>query len=226
MSAPMVLAILDDRKTQTRRIIKPEHLKGTMCAHDILSNLGPQLLKQAATYCPHGQVGDQLWVKETYRHFGNSMTAGKTSALILYRADNRSRTISLENPPTEKWWNSGKSPWKPSIFMPRWASRITLEITDVRVERLQDISEEDAKTEGVHVGQRVFLDDPHRCRNCDKDRALHIGVAMGCPQGLGTVFDASTYRGGYKFLWNSINGKDSWDLNPWCWCLSFRRIKP
>ena len=90
--------------------------------------------------------------------------------------------------------DSGK--WKPSIFMPRWASRITLEITAVRVERVQEIGNDDAKTEGA---------DP--------------------AQGVGWACKDTTYQVGFKMLWQSINGYDSWDANPWVWVVEFKRIE-
>jgi hypothetical protein len=124
----MVRAILDGRKTQTRRTVKPEHLKGSQSVHDVLHLLGPQLLAEASLYCPYGQAGDQLWVKETF-----TLDFIGPRNVVVFRVDEPDANCK----------------WKPSIFMRRIYSRITLEITNVRVERLHEISEEDARAEGV-----------------------------------------------------------------------------
>lgn len=97
--------------------------------------------------------------------------------------------------------------WRPSIHMPRWASRITLEVTDVRLERLQDISEEDAKAEGVAT----------RCL-AEPDESPECSVGFRNPDG----FALDNFRS----LWDAINGAESWDANPWVWVVSFRRLQP
>ena len=183
MFAPMVQAILAGNKTQTRREIKVPAVEGA-----------------TAKGCKYGTVGDQLWVRETFRHFGNKSEGGKNFALVTYRQDGISLEIEVENPPVEKWWNTGYAPWKPPIFMPRAASRITLEITGIRVERLQDISEGDAQAEGVVLGEdRSFSHAEH---------GLHY----------------TPYRTAYSALWERINGPGSWAKNPLCWVISFKKI--
>lgn len=189
-SGPMVRALLAGTKTQTRRIVKDQD------PFDDFETLPPL----SATFgpCPCGEAGDRLWVKETFR----------------LRADQD------DKPPREDWWKSGAwydaaeprpfpsgcggGPGKlrPSIFMPRWASRITLEISDVRVERLQAITEEDAKAEGVEA------------RRTDED-----------------CWSDGTYRSAYEYLWGEINGWDGqpgakapWPSNPWVWALTFKRL--
>jgi hypothetical protein len=156
-SGPMVRAILEGRKTQTRRTVKVVsgrggvslvHLPGAPGIYEHLDYDGAGLVhfqpERQAKFCPYGQPGDRLWVRET---FGYLVNAGRRT---VYRAD---------GDPSDRF--SGEAiagmKWKPSIFMRRSESRITLEVTDVRVERLQDISEEDAKAEGVgfHVGGPV-----------------------------------------------------------------------
>ena len=128
-SAPMVRALLAGTKTQTRRIIKPQHLAFfNQDAAAMLSDWNERPL-------PYGQPGDRLWVRETFGHFECNQHF-KPGCNVYYRADGN--CLELE-------------PWRPSIHMPRWASRITLEITSVRVERLQDISEADAIAEGVYT---------------------------------------------------------------------------
>jgi hypothetical protein len=177
MSGENIHPILDGSKMQTRREIKVPVVEGA-----------------TAKDCKYGTVGDQLWIKETFRHFGNKFEGGKNFALVTYRQDGISQEIEVENPPVEKWWNTGNKPWKPSIFMPRWASRITLEITGIRVERLQEISEDDAKAEGTK------------------------------PSIVGAALDHLKYRAGYQSLWERINGKGSWAKNPLCWVISFKKI--
>ena len=117
-SAPMVRAILDGNKTQTRRVVKlkPDYMETFL------------RLPNKVACCPYGQPGGRLWVRETFEDCESAL-----HSCVLYRADGGT-------PGTK---------WTPSIHMPRWASRITLEITGVRVERLQDISEEDAISEGT-----------------------------------------------------------------------------
>lgn len=127
LSAPEVLAILDGHKTQTRRIVKPQADCNATALDHTESGACVTLAMRAGMYsfpCPYGAPGDRLWVRETFNHCAYKP---------FYRAD---------GPMHEDW------KWKPSIHMPRWASRITLEITAIRVEQLQDITEEDAKAEG------------------------------------------------------------------------------
>ena len=173
-SGQMVRAILDGRKKQTRRVVKNPEYMGCLtgdCPHDTRSECIAEITVFGATKCPYGIEMDRLWVRETF-----AAPWGRSG--VFYRADDK------------KEYDGN---WRPSIFMPRWASRITLEITEVRVERLQDISEEDAESEGTKY-----------------------------PAGGPT----SCYRMGYSWLWESINGKGSWDENPWVWCITFKRIKP
>lgn len=145
-SAPMVRAILEGRKTQTRRVINPQPTGRGSSDGKSETTLHYELL-YGAIKCPFGQIGDQIWVRENYRT-DRQVDSAKPSELskgepILYEADSVFRTYGCH--PLE--W--GKQ--RPSIFMPRWASRIQLEITGVRVERLQEISEEDAQAEGCDI---------------------------------------------------------------------------
>lgn len=142
----MVRAILDGRKTQTRRIIKPQpegtlsgSLSGMWLSRPLNGLLLPKI-EDIAIHCPFGVVGDRIWVRETWAEAGASALD-----LKLYRANYPAHVPThYENvPPAED------VRWTPSIHMPRWASRILLEITDVRVEQLNDISEEDARSEGI-----------------------------------------------------------------------------
>lgn len=182
----MVRAILDGRKTQTRRIVNPQPELSERAgfvwkgyAYGLgYDNLGTQR-NFARHNCPYGQPGDRLWVREAFSAMGDK---SRQASPIFYRADRATD-------------NCG---WTPSIHMPRWASRILLEITDVRVERLQDISEEDAASEGAP---------------CEIGR-LEAAI-------LGTQ---ASYRKGFIRLWESINGEGSWIENPWVWVIEFKRI--
>ena len=182
-SAPMVRALLNGSKTQTRRVVKPQHLKFfDQSAVDMLGAWDKRPL-------PYGQPGDRLWVRETWWH-------DEEDNSIIYRVDANSDIVDVNKHET----GLAKYNWRPSIFMPRAASRITLEITAVRVERLQDISGADAQAEGIVP---------------DGDGGWHLA-------------DTRHYMGdpisSYASLWEYINGADSWDLNPWVWVIEFKKV--
>lgn len=226
MGAPMVRAILDGRKTQTRRIMRaPAPFVEADDGIDVLWVTGQ--LK-----CPYGVVGDRLWVREAFRVVGWDEGGDVT---VAYLADGASSTVRADVDDFDVWverqssrmmksgarmmqhdldlnavpadgWRDAvwiempdgiEVPATPSIHMPRWASRITLTITDVRVQRLQDITEDDATAEGVH-----------RCGEMTKSRTDHA-------KGL--------HRCSFADLFDSINGEDAWDANPWVWALTFKR---
>lgn len=187
MSAPMVRAILDGRKTQTRRVANTgfyaidENVHGQATA----TREREKLLSR----CPHGVPGDRLWVRETYTMAQRIMSLAYTPC---YRAD--------EGVTENNTMPDGKFPWKwtPAIHMRREHSRITLEVTGVRLERVRKISEEDAKAEGI------------------------VEPARGFPFGPGP----RAYAGLYSDLWDSLNGARGfgWDKNPFVWVLEFKRI--
>lgn len=193
-SAPMVRAILEGRKTQTRRVVKPQpqecgfgrnavvnpYCTGTKWPLAYYERRGECWNSSDPLKCPYGAPGDQLWVRETWAPLPGGPCTKENG--VVYRAD--------QHP--DNWL------WKSSIHMPRWASRITLEIEAVRVERLNDISEEDAKAEGV----------------ADRTVDLSRGVTT------------RPYQMAYSLLWESIHGTSSWDANPWVWVIQFRRVKP
>lgn len=138
--------------------------------------------------CPYGQPGDRLWVRETWQ-------SAPLRGVFAYRADPMWSGVPAPTP-------DGR--WRPSIHMPRCASRITLEITGVRVERLRDINEDDAIAEGIQPAAltghwRLY----GRGANGDMDRSPRVS---------------------YRSLWESINGQGSWDANPWVWVIEFRRV--
>ena len=187
-SAPMVRALLAGTKTQTRRIIKPQHLAFfNQDAAAMLSDWNERPL-------PYGKTGDRLWVREAWglHAYGDDtdwLKGGCTAMdlddhVIAYRAD----------------WGPLQDGchWRPSIHMPRAASRITLEITGVRVERLQDISAADARAEG--------------CPDKPVDGAEQASIDL-----LAKLW--------YHDLWEQINGLDSWAANPWVWVVEFKRVK-
>lgn len=218
----MVRAILEGRKTQTRRAMKVQPSDGFHPTHN-----GYDLNLNAHWYtpgvvdkngylqpakkdvfgvadeneghtCPFGAVGDRIWVRETWAEAG----AGAPD-LKLYRANYPAHVPThYENvPPTED------VRWTPSIHMPRWASRLTLEITGVRVERLNAISETDAEAEGIDM-EALF--DAQDCYDCIADHNM-----TGRP----------TVTGEFKYLWESIYGEESWKANPWVWVIEFKRIE-
>jgi hypothetical protein len=195
-SGPMVRAVLEGRKTQTRRVVKLPCRRG-VSSKDGWRPFDPELSgdRESMAYCSwiYGGVGDRLWVKETFtpRYFDDGSPG--------YRADWTERAADVVPEPT----------WKPSIFMPRNQSRITLEVTGVRVERLWDISQADAWAEGC----TKYNDHPGRTYS--SYWALDPGG--GAPL-------ADTPRDEFSDLWCSINGPDSWAANPWVWVVEFKRV--
>jgi hypothetical protein len=225
-SGPMVRAILEGRKTQTRRVIKipSEEARrifrgnawcdfGFGDGHYLKAEYesiagGPGDTVVNRIYCPFGVPGDRLWVRESIRRKHNT----GLPAAITYSADD-SPCVGVNAP----FQTYGRAAWKwkrnsiSSRFMPRWASRITLKVTDVRAQRVQDISTEDVIAEGVDVVSKlpVFLPQKLTGTQLD-DLALKIAQAE------------------FKTIWDSINAKRGygWDENPWVWAITFKRIKP
>jgi hypothetical protein len=192
-SAESVRAILEGRKTQTRRLCKPqpapagpnggpirEVVKSLLSSRGDLFDVRYDLDNPGTLRSEHAP-GDRLWVRETW---------GPCAGGVVYNADDVGSNVVCPD--------GGR--WKPTIYMPRWASRIDLEITDVRVQRLQDITDEDAIAEGV------------RCWECN-------GPVDGTSEnGCGCFHFAQA--------WDAINGKRAtWSSNPWVWALTFRRVR-
>ncbi len=204
----MVRAILDGRKTQTRRVVKHKINGDPRCTNSLsegnipISELWVDDLEMFA--CPYGKVGDRLWVRETFAIVPRTAYAQSENCQQIIKPDcNHDAAIFRAG-----WERStGGIRWRPSIHMPRWASRITLEITNVRVERLQDISEQDAKSEGVS-------DDIFKS-HCQNEKALPDSWP---------VEDLGSDRFIFSMLWQSINGANSWSYNPWVWVIEFKRI--
>lgn len=186
-SAPMVLALLAGRKTQTRRIVKPqtEH-------RPIGWGTAENGADKNVAVKPYARVGDLLWGRETF---------GATELTL----DDRHRP-GIHYRAADDWPQRGPWPWRPSIFMPRWASRLLHEVTAVRVERLQDISETDAIAEGVEQ-----VENPR-------------GYTGWRWPGSTDVY--ATARFAYLAGWDTINGKGSAATNPWTWVVSFKPVTP
>jgi hypothetical protein len=218
-SGPMVRAILDGRKTQTRRIIKGLLSVGAVFSpREMIEKPGMWLYNGRVFPCPYGKPGDRLWVRESFstdiRDPLNCVIYKATQEYGKYRDTGEIVRSSFPDGslPTREEAARGMLPkfWKgkPSIHMPRWASRITLEITGVRVERLQDISNEDCVAEGITaIGKGVRMPD---------GRYAQAGRYET---------KASTVRQLYSELWESINGPGSWGVNPWVWVFEFRRCE-
>lgn len=195
----MVRAILDGRKAQTRRIAKafnPPEFEAD-AVHEIAPGefIGwdgpnpPEPIFTQKIYrpgdgvvCPYGIPGNRLWVREKW--------ALQWNGTYQYAADDPHDGFKPNN-------YTGR--WRPSIHMPRVASRIILEITDVRVERLHDISRDDAKAEGA---TKAYLNK----------------------EGYYTAHEEGTYKEGFAAIWQSINGPKSWEANPWVWVVKFKKI--
>lgn len=250
-SAPMVRAILEGRKTQTRRVVNPQPENGTAlgflikmpnasgsCAH--FHRVDEQGIhgQELTVHCPFGQPGDRLWVREAWRIGAWDCDIGGI-AVDYCDAQRREWLIPFATKTEEPhevferlWidccdelaakgiqhdsdgrynWKAGESPlrWRPSIHMPRWASRINLEITGVRVERLNDISEADALAEGIEslTGDKTIY---------------HWDFPNPRPNHAVSGYKSATAA--YKELWSDIYGRESLDGNPWVWVVEFRRV--
>lgn len=210
-SGPMVRAILEGRKTVTRRPIKPS-MRGFDVSFELhqqddgswrpMHTFDESCMDDQGTehpvVCPFGKPGDRLWVRETWYcdHFevmrgpylkpaDLDVTEARDDGTLVYAADGLTP------------YEADQPVWKPSIHMPRWASRILLEVTDVRVERLQDISDNQARAEGYPAS-----------------REAETG---------GSDMDAWLW---FRTLWGEINGREAFADNPWVWVVEFKRIEP
>ncbi|WP_447880304.1 hypothetical protein [Serratia fonticola] len=218
----MVRAILDGRKTQTRRVMKPqpepcdyvdEHGK-PRGGHSWPSNIFQTMLHVeeelqngkgdwvglVGDACPFGDIGGRLWVRETFMDLTGTGIEVNTGLYegYAYRADTPPGSLGDE---TRKEY---KLKWTPSLHMPRKACRLVLEITGVRVERLDDISESDARAEGIIDGG---------CLNC------------GEPEPCGCVSPKPDATDAFAYLWQSIYGEKSWFSDPWVWVIEFKRVE-
>lgn len=201
-NAEMVRAILDGRKTQTRRPVKfPVHDKNLGC--ELAGNeLAGELSAGNYLNSAFGKPGDRIWVREAFRVHCRATDV----ATLVYKASERNSWTEQTHRVPVAVCNKPATPekWTPSLHMPRWASRILLEITDVRVERLNAISEEDARAEGIIDGGCLNCGEPEPC---------------GCANPEPDATDA------FAYLWQSIYGQESWNANPWVWVISFKRVE-
>lgn len=206
-SGDMVRAILEGRKTQTRRIIKPQpELKAYPHPDNFYSEEKQKFVsrgninlfwKGTQTHidefnqrCIYGKIGDQLWVRETW-----AKVLGEEDLRFVYKATN---VEELNTGDEDDDGNIFK--WRPSIFMPRKASRIQLEIVNIRVERVNNISALDCIAEGI---------DKELCKDYNHDNIF---------------LDEEAAKELYEELWIKINGKESWEKNPWVWVIEFKKI--
>lgn len=241
MCGEMVRAALNGTKTQTRRVVNPKlwplvEASAKHNGHVALDMVDFELVS------PYGSKKDRLWVRETFTTYRTKtkVERRKTEAVLKSFFDGKATDIAKEALKIPlatgalkalyaadfgEWAydvDSDLGPWKPSIFMPRWASRITLEITGVRVERLQGISMEDAIAEGVcmaepestfHFNGRIIKSGPHyKFYGKELERLKQ---------------QTSNPVWSYETLWDAINGKKfPWKSNPWVWVVEFKVVEP
>jgi len=222
-SGAMVRAIMEGRKTQTRRIVKPQPPAG--CRYEINGNRNkacclfncPDLpggvgfcppkpqSKDHLLPCPYGKPGDRLWVRETFAfvdwYDGHAPSEVPRFDVDDPYGDGSKRQRVWYQADEQQWNRSYRGKWRPSIHMPRWASRITLEITGIRCERLQSISHSDAIAEGIESTKFAKEQLPLR------KQSLPLSVLA------------------YSHLWDAINGDGFWDANPWVWVVEFKRLE-
>jgi hypothetical protein len=212
-SAPMVRAIREGRKTVTRREVKKRAALDCLTAGFEPAFLA---LPGNSDLCPYGQPGDRLWVRETWYcdHIevqrGPYLQPADMIDLDQSRDDGELAYAADGLEPYEQ----DQPVWKPSIHMPRWASRILLEITDVRVERLR-AGEGETAQESRYVAEGI-----HRIHHGDGAYYFHPFNSDQGPGNWCDPFDA------WRELWVSINGADSWNSNPWVWVVEFKQVTP
>lgn len=223
-NTPMVQALLGKRKTQTRRIMKPQikdcdHSRYTEAEwKDKPTEWSEASLKIGRAYCgmcgngveyskdyggikcPYGQPGDLLYVRETW--FPAAITGNEV--MVGYHGQDPTHTHEFTTDNIDFYWKQmDKGHMIPSIHMPKEAARIWLQVESIRVERLQDISEEDAQAEGVKTTETQLGES-------------YFDYTTGYFNGLLSAKDS------FRTLWKSINGPESWQANPWVWCISFK----
>jgi hypothetical protein len=251
-SSPMVRALLDGTKTQTRRVVKLPHanpLGGweptTFGGTDAR---GGEHDEQVAIWhtrtgetigCPYGLPGDRLWVKETWRPFvAHSCSLGACDCgdvTVRYAADNADRLCrDSDIVAASNDWSMPKAAARGNVsplFMPRWAARITLEITAVRVQRLQEISFDDARDEGVRIpvdeAGHALIDISSKFAPAKYLPKPDPGSMTFRPRQMGktTEWHLALLRAHFASLWDEINGAGAWAANPWVWAVTFQRLE-
>lgn len=198
-STEMVRAILEGRKTMTRRIVKPQPIDNVEVDGNFFHGAQkgyvkvdghPDWQRQFAHEFSPFKVGTILWVKETFENAINGE--------VVYKADGK--------PPKDKAGYPYPPKWKPSLFMPRKAARIFLEVTDVRVERLYDVSEDDAIKEGSFKRDDFGFDV---YRDSEDKYTQEMGFS---------------FKNGFQSIWQTINGEESWNENPFVWVIEFKKL--
>jgi hypothetical protein len=223
-SGPMVRAILAGQKTVTRRVcaVQPVEVDGLWNAfypwgegghgiYETEAEMREEFDRLMMAHNPYGAVGDRLWVRETWRTFERK---SDSVAGILFRADDAFVEIENTREAAERWVDAhenGKhgNAWRPSIFMRPWMCRIRLEITAIRIDRLQCITEEQAKAEGAPDQKLV---------------SMYLGIRPRSVQGVASC----THREGFEWLWDTINGKRrgcAWKDNPWVIAVTFKPVE-
>ncbi len=214
VSAPLIKPIQQDRKIETRRLNGLEEINeyperwafvGFAAEKDLLGRLIAVFsddvnMQNTKAHCPYGQPGDTLWVRENW-YVGNGYDGIKPRNIPKGRHIKRGYMADGEKP---EW--AGRT-W-PSIFMPRWLSRMNLEVLEIDVQRLHDITEEAARKEGA---EKVWH---------DANGTYWIPDA----QSIKLVGEHGNYRTGFESIWITLNGQQNWDTNPWVWVIKFKRL--
>lgn len=228
LSAPMVRALLAGRKTQTRRLVKPQPIEGGEARIAFDGTPYVQLIPNAdgnlhgpdewrLVPCPYGHPGDRLWVKETHALLwpGEFAPERMEDHRIEYRADTdgkvRPGNWSDAHPDDAK---ENAPRWRPAIYMPRWASRLLLEVTEVRVERVQGISEDDAEAEGL--ARRTV--DAWETRG-------EMWTEWGLPEWPKSKWRTNP-RAAFSVLWDDVHGPGAWERNDWVWVICMKWVTP
>lgn len=235
LNSPMVQAVIEGTKTVTRRPLNPQpelfiqagkhstyKYRGGLYALELYTENSNILDK-----CPFGKIGDRLWIRETWAPvnlYGEIAIAYKADGEVIRVVENKSfqdeeGLINYEDPRLKNYSFSAwaddllsgvEGNWKPSIHMPRWASRLLLEITNIKIERIQDISESDSLNEGI---ERVKV-------NCSRD-----GIKTSYKDYEVDGITRNNPIDSFRTLWKKTYGAESWDLNSWVWVIEFKVIE-
>jgi hypothetical protein len=216
-SGSLVRAILEGRKTQTRRPVKQQHIQVDGTGHPFTMRWDAEegINWRRDVPSPYGTPGDRLWVRETWRpevaHSHGMDACDCGDVFVTYAADGKGRIFEDGVMPND-WVLPEAARRKknvPSIHMPRWASRINLEVTEVRVERLQAITEEDARAEGVEQEFRTVIPMDGKPVGCAKPYSMPV-----------------SHRAGFANVWGRVYGAElGWEANPWVWVVGFKKLE-